>query len=109
MDDDFNTPKALSVVYDFVNECNKTIESNTDGKQFMLRDAMDFLEEVFEIFGVNFVKTSELSKVEEKLLSDRIDARKKKDFQRSDELRDLLQEKGVIVEDTKDGQVWRRA
>lgn len=109
MDDDFNTPKALSVLFDVVNECNKLMESDRQDKNFMLREAGNFIKEAADIFGINFHKESQLSEEETALLSDRIEARKGKDFQRSDELRDQLQKKGVIVEDTKDGQVWRRA
>ena len=109
MDDDFNTPKALSAIYDMVNECNKLMDSDTEGKQFMLREVMDFVKEASGILGVNFLKESKISVEEETLLTARIAARKGKDFQRSDELRDLLKERGIIVEDTKEGQVWRRA
>ncbi|MBN1870142.1 MAG: cysteine--tRNA ligase [Candidatus Omnitrophica bacterium] len=109
MDDDFNTPKALSVIYDMVNDCNKFMNSDTEGKQFLLRRAMDFIREVSDIFGINFLKESEISVEEEKLLMERIKARENKDFKKSDELRDALKTKGIIVEDTKEGQVWRRA
>ncbi|MCK5259629.1 MAG: cysteine--tRNA ligase [Candidatus Omnitrophica bacterium] len=109
MDDDFNTPKALSVIYDVVNECNKLIDSGAEGKELMLRETMDFIKTAADIFGVNFLKESKISDDEKKLLEERSKARKSKDFQRSDELRDLLKEKGIVVEDTKEGQVWRRA
>lgn len=108
MDDDFNTPKALSILYDMVNECNKLMKSDAEGKQFMLREAMDFIKEAAGIFGISFFKESKISDEEEKLLTQRIEARRNKDFKKSDELRNLLKERGIIVEDTKDGQVWRR-
>ncbi len=109
MEDDFNTPKALSVIYDMVGECNKLIDGDTEEKKLMLREAMDFIKEASDIFGVNFIKSADVTSEEEKLLQERVEARKNKDFQKSDELRDLLKEKGITVEDTKDGQVWRRA
>lgn len=109
MDDDFNTPKALSVIYDIVNECNKLMDSDVKDKELLWREAIDFIENASDIFGVNFIKTLQASKEEEKLLSERAEARRNKDFQRSDELRDLLKETGVVVEDTKEGQIWRRA
>ena len=70
---------------------------------------MDFIKTASDIFGVNFIKASEVSDEEETFLAQRVEARKNKDFQKSDELRDLLKEKGIVVEDTKDGQIWRRA
>ena len=108
MDDNFNSPKALSVIYDLVNECNKMIESNADDNKGTLSEARNFLSEALGIFGIKLLKQSELSQEEQELINDRMKARESKDFKRSDELRDLLQEKGVIVEDTKDGQIWRR-
>jgi cysteinyl-tRNA synthetase len=108
MDDDFNTPKALSVLHDMVNECNKVMDSDTEGKHPMLREARDLLKDIARILGLDFIKDSRISEEEENLLSQRIEARKKKDFRRSDELRDLLKKKGIVVEDTKEGQVWRR-
>ena len=45
----------------------------------------------------------------EQLLSKRIEARTNKDFQESDKIRTLLREKGIVVEDTKEGQTWRKA
>ena len=109
MDDDFNTPKALSAIYDIVNECNKLIDGATEGKELVLREAMDFIAAAADIFGISFLKGAEVSDEEEQLLVERVEARKAKDFQKSDELRDLLKERGIVVEDTKDGQVWRRA
>jgi cysteinyl-tRNA synthetase len=109
MDDDFNTPKALSVIYDLVNECNKLMEGGGDDKKSALRAARDFIREAMHIFGLEFAKDTQASEDEMKLLKERITARQKKDFRKSDELRDLLKAKGIIVEDTKEGQIWRRA
>ena len=109
MDDDFNTPKALSVIYDMVNECNRLLDSGTAGQQSMLRDAMDLIKGATDIFGIRFFKESRISGEEERLLEERVEARKSKDFRKSDELRDVLKKRGIIVEDTKEGQVWRRA
>ena len=108
MDDDFNTPKALSVLHDIVGECNKLVDREAEGKQGILCAAGDMIKEISRVFSLNFVKDSRISDEEEGLLLQRIEARKRKDFRRSDELRVLLKKKGIIVEDTKDGQVWRR-
>ncbi len=108
MDDDFNTPKALSVLHDIVGECNKLVDREAEGKQGILRAAGDMIKEISRVFSLDFVKDSRISDEEEGLLLQRIEARKRKDFRRSDELRVLLKKKGIIVEDTKDGQVWRR-
>ncbi len=110
MDDDFNTPRALAVLFDVVHLCNKVLAEKNDEQEKMLQDAHQFLNEIIDIFGLEFVlETTEDALTEEMqdLLAERIEVRKNKDFQRSDELRDILHEKGVAVEDTKDGQKWR--
>ena len=73
--------------------------------------AVDTIESLSRnIFGLFLQeKDSDLTQEQRMLLQERLNARKKKDFKRSDNIRDLLKEKGVIVEDTKDGQVWRWA
>ena len=108
MDDDFNTPKALSVLYDFVNECNKIVESGKKGREQTLREAVSFLDEASGIFGIRFRREERLTEEEEQWLNGRVEARRNRDFKRSDDLRALLQKSGIIVEDTKNGQVWRR-
>jgi cysteinyl-tRNA synthetase len=55
------------------------------------------------------VAKKELSHEVQILLNERTEARKNKNFKRSDELRDILRQKGIVVEDTKEGQVWRWA
>ena len=52
---------------------------------------------------------TELGQEEKNLLEMRLEARKAKDFQKSDELRDALKQRGIVVEDTRDGQTWRWA
>ena len=108
MDDDFNTPKALSVLYDLVNDCNKLMETTVKDKELMLSRSIDFITEISDVFGISFLRELKLSSEEKKLVDEREKARKNKDFQRSDELRDLLLKKGVVVEDAKEGQIWRR-
>lgn len=111
MDDDFNTPAALAAIFDLVNETNKFIDrgQRDDGYVDVIFHAVDTIEGLArDIFGL-FTKEKEqhLSPDLETLLEERKQARKNKNFKRSDELRDALKEKGVAVEDTKDGQTWR--
>lgn len=113
MDDNFNTPKALSVVFKMVRNFNKLIEGDEKRKQFIASYAVSILREMTNALGLNFfnrnVNKEEISSEVQKLLDERVEARDIKNFQRSDELRDLLLEKGVVVEDAKEGQIWRRA
>ena len=109
MDDDFNTPKALSVIYDLVNECNKALDRKIQKGNSLGSEISGFIKEVFAIFGIDFDQGVSLSVEEQSFLDQRVEARKEKNFEKSDELRDLLKERGLLVEDTKDGQVWRRS
>ena len=113
MDDDFNTPKALAALFHLISETNKFIEEQQSDANYagVIYHAVDALENLARnIFGL-FLKEPErkLNKEEEVLLNERKAARSSKDFKRSDELRDLLKTKGIIVEDSKEGQTWRFA
>ncbi len=111
MDDDFNTPKALAVLFDLISDTHKYIDAGKrhDDHEGVIFTAVDALEHISsDIFGL-FAKEKEVALTPEleKLLDDRKQARANKDFKRSDELRDLLKTKGIAVEDTKNGQMWR--
>ncbi len=113
MDDDFNTAKALGCLFDLVNETNKFIDQEKKDDQYKnviytAVDAMEmFAKDIFGLFAAE--SDNNLNAEQQRLVEERKDARKNKDFKRSDELRDLLKGQGVIVEDTKDGQTWRWA
>ena len=111
MDDDFNTPRALASLFDLIHDTNTFIDQNTEDPSYLgiIYHAVDTLEHFGRnLFGL-FLKekpkdlTSELTL----LLDERISARREKNFKRSDELRDLLKTKGLVVEDGKSGQTWR--
>lgn len=111
MDDDFNTSQALAALFDLIGATNKYIDQNKADKDYLsvVYTAVDTLEALArDVFGL-FSKEEEkaLSVEQEKLLEDRIAARARKDFKRSDELRDILKQQGIAVEDSKAGQTWR--
>ena len=107
MDDDFNTPQGLAVLFELVNASNKNMENT----QFV-SSARDLLFELKDILGLRLQRKSEaadLSSDEAALIERRNAARKKGDFKEADEIRKALEEKGIILEDTKDGKsTWRR-
>jgi len=109
MDDDFNTPQALAILFDTINLSNKLIDDHMSGAKIKLRGAMNIIGEIMDIFGLTIMKEAPLNKREELLLKDRETARKNKNFKKSDELRDALKNLGIIVKDTPQGQVWSRA
>ncbi len=108
MDDDFNTAAALAAIHDLVREVNTARASeglNEDGREVVL-DVITKFDRVLGIFGP---EESELLDSDiEALIEERRQARNNREFARSDEIRDLLAEKGIVLEDTKEGVRWKR-
>lgn len=108
MDDDLNTAAGLAAVHDLVREINSALAKGgirSDDKAAVL-GAIEKFESVLGIFGT--METEILDDEIESLISERQDARRNRNFARSDEIRDLLADKGIILEDTKDGVRWKR-
>jgi len=113
LDDDFNTPVALSCLFDLVNETNKFIDSEKHNLRYtevIYRACEDTILELGnKIFGLfDDLSWEPLNDEEKGLLEERLKARHNKDFKASDSFREELRKKGIIVEDTKDGQSYRR-
>lgn len=108
MDDDLNTAAALAAVHDLVREVNIVMSerSLTADEREAVLDAIAKFDSVLGIFGNedDGILDAEI----EYLIEQRQQARANRDFARSDEIRDLLAEKGIILEDTKDGVRWKR-
>ncbi|MBN8725762.1 MAG: cysteine--tRNA ligase [Acidobacteria bacterium] len=109
MDDDLNTSSALAAVAIFESEINKAIASESllaDDKQA----ALDFIKGVEQVLGIfGEYKEEILDSDIQQLIEERLSARKNKNFARADEIRKYLAEKGIILQDTKDGTDWRRS
>ena len=108
MDDDLNTAVALASIHNLVREVNIVLAKDgllADDKAAIL-DAVAKFDAVLGIFGL---EENEMLDAEiEALINERQEARRNRDFARSDEIRDLLASKGIILEDTKDGVRWKR-
>nr|MBA4404727.1 cysteine--tRNA ligase [Nanoarchaeum sp.] len=97
LDNDFDTPKALATIFNFIREVNK----QGNGKE-----AYDLMIDIDKIFGLNLDKLKK-DKIPEKvkeLVKQREKARNDKDWAKADKLRDTIKELGFVVEDSKDGQ-----
>ena len=108
MDDDLNTAVALAAIHNLVREVNIVLAKDgllEDDKAAIL-DAVAKFDAVLGIFGPE--ETEMLDAEIEALINERQEARRNRDFARSDEIRDLLASKGIILEDTKDGVRWKR-
>ncbi len=105
MDDDFNMPGARGAIFDLVNLANK----NIDDKDFVFT-AKCVLTELLEILGLSCaILVSFKDDDVDSMITKRNEARKNKDYALSDKIRKELEEKGIILEDTKDGKTtWRK-
>jgi cysteinyl-tRNA synthetase len=75
-----------------------------------LKEALDKITKLLNVLGIKALKQEELLAEEiEQLIQARQDARKEKNFARADEIRNLLLEKGIVLEDTREGVRWKRA
>ncbi len=110
MDDDFNAPMALSVLFNMVNECNKILDSEQDSRRFMLQYAMTVVIELGKILGLLFedIKVDESDTWVTIAIAQREQLRKEGKYAEADEIREMLDAKGIILEDTKEGTIWRR-
>ena len=109
MDDDFNVQNALSIMYDLATTLNNHLQKDQVDKPALKR-AKKLLIAWLEIFGVSFKEEQAGNDDEiEKLIAQRDEARKNKDWAESDRLRDELQAKGIVIEDTPQGTRWHRA
>ena len=109
MDDDFNVQNALSVMYDLVSKVNSHLSQEQVDKE-ALTEFIDIFKQWLLIFGVIFQEQngSDDEKID-KMVAERDEARKNKDWATSDRLRDELNEMGIILEDTAQGTRWHRA
>lgn len=108
MDDDFNTADAISVIFECVKLANT--EVNGQSSKNFVQKVISEITKLCDILGIETAKEEELLDEEiEKLIEERQAARKAKNFQRADEVRNLLLEKGIILEDTREGVRWKRA
>jgi cysteinyl-tRNA synthetase len=138
MNDDLNTAQALAAIFDMVREANAIADSGElreDDKEPLL-DALQHFDDVFAVLKdddaekvqhtldwakqegrldqasaetVELAKSAGITDADvEALIAERQQARKNRDFKRSDEIRNQLAEAGIILEDTKDGARWKR-
>jgi cysteinyl-tRNA synthetase len=107
MDDDFNTAEASAAIFDLVKYSNSN--ADTMGRE-QAEYLFGILVKMTDILGIPAVKEQEL--LEEdiiKLIEERTEARKQKNWARADQIRNELSSKGILLEDTKDGVKWKRA
>lgn len=135
MDDDFNTPQAVSIIFDFVNSCNRFFEKTEKPSSSLCKKALDTLIKLgnvltlfqdekknsgivddsvskqlrkFASIYVKDVSEKTIQEIMDLLLEAREDARSKKDWNKADDIRNKLDEFGFEIQDTSAGPVWRK-
>ena len=106
MDDDMNTADALGAIFELVKDANVTVREGVSRKA--AKAALDSLEAICDVLGLLSKKEDELPEEIAALVKERAEARKNKDWARSDELRNRIVSAGYILEDTKQGQKVRK-
>ena len=122
MDDDFNTALALSYIFELSKEINRMVDEKGASAIPLIASANQMFESLAGTLGLlednlesfeNQAKIRHLARMGldasfvEDAINDRIEARKNKDFQKADEIRNMLVEKGIILLDTPKGTQWR--
>lgn len=107
MDDDFNAANGITVVYELAKWLNNYSEQERVSAA-VLATALDEYTKMLTVFGIEFQTAGLLDEEIDQLIEERNQARKDKNFARSDEIRDQLKEQGIILEDTPQGVRWRR-
>jgi cysteinyl-tRNA synthetase len=108
MDEDLNTSAGLAALFELVRDINVRLENKQVGSSNR-DEILALLQDVNQIFDVFEVEELELGDEEiARLIEERERARHDRDYARADEIRDLLQEQGILLEDTGDGTRWKR-
>jgi cysteinyl-tRNA synthetase len=106
MDDDFNTAEALAVLFDLANEVNKTKSAEAAALLKSLADVVGLLQRDPDVYLQG--ESDNVLDIDA-LIVQRNDAKKAKNFADADRIRKELAEAGIVLEDTPQGTIWRRA
>jgi cysteinyl-tRNA synthetase len=107
MDDDFNTPEAVAVLFDLANETNKTKSVQTASLLKSLGGLLGLLQKDAAAHLQGATSTVDVAQIEQ-LIADRVAARKAKNFTEGDRIRQQLLDMGIVLEDTAQGTIWRQ-
>ena len=107
MEDDFNTPGAIAAIFGLVKFANTNLQE--DSSRPFIDEVLNTVVKLCDILGLKVEKEEETLDAEvEKLIAQRQEARKAKDFAKADAIRDQLLEMGIELKDTREGVKWKR-
>ena len=107
MDDDINTADAISAIFDMVKYAN--VEFGEDALKADIEATASLIRELGGVLGIIAEKKQDILDADiEVLIEERNNARKEKNFARADEIRDMLKNSGIELEDTRQGVKWKR-
>ncbi|MBI1899191.1 MAG: cysteine--tRNA ligase [Acidobacteria bacterium] len=110
LDDDLNTAEALAAIFEFVRDTNSSMDAG-EFRAGNVGSALALLarfDSVFDVLRPTVMTQAVTDGDVEALIAERAAARKRRDFRRSDEIRNELLERGIVLEDTKEGVRWKR-
>ena len=107
MDNDFNTANAITCIFEIVRLINSVIsdKSSKEFLQVLLKELLSLCNVLGILYSVEEEKNIDEKEIEE-LIEKRKLAKENKDYKLADEIRDMLNEKGIIIKDTSAGVVW---
>ncbi|MBM3811988.1 MAG: cysteine--tRNA ligase [Acidimicrobiia bacterium] len=110
LDDDLNTAEALGAIFEFVRETNTAMDEGKfgAGNAKPAQELLDHFDSIFDVLRPKQKEGAICDAEVEALIAERTQAKKTRNFARSDEIRGLLAGKGIVLEDTKDGVRWKR-
>jgi cysteinyl-tRNA synthetase len=107
LDDDLNAPVAVRVVFDFVREANRLLDAGEAPGPRVLAHWNHWVGDVLDLVPSERTADAELAAWVARMIADRAAAKSRRDFASADAIRAQLKERGVVVEDTPQGTVWR--
>jgi len=108
MDDDFNTADAISAIFELIKLSNTTLNETSTAEY--AKGLLKVIEPLCDVLGIITERKTEILDSEiEDLIEQRTQARKNKDFALADKIRNDLLERGIVLEDTREGVKWKRS
>ena len=110
LDDDLNTAEALAAIFEYVRDTNSAMDAGEfrEGDRASASALFARFDSIFDVLTPTASQAGISDAEVEALIAERQAARKAKNFKRADDIRDYLMERGIILEDTKDGVRWKR-